>query len=130
MTWDCCTPTGLCQRGPGCPAGGACHSQAGCADTPCPGHPGTRVARVKASRPVPITLDKSATAPWPSQRISRVKQAGQWALAIVLTLIWALISTGVRDADEAAAAECAAPTARQAVNPDCYKHPTHWSTKA
>jgi hypothetical protein len=22
MSWDCCTPTGACQRGHGCPAGG------------------------------------------------------------------------------------------------------------
>lgn len=35
-----------CNRGPSCPAGGACHSMPGCQDTACPGHPGQRVARV------------------------------------------------------------------------------------
>lgn len=37
MTWNCCTPTGECQQGPGCPAGRK--------DT-CPGQPGAQAARV------------------------------------------------------------------------------------
>lgn len=46
--WSCCSPSGKCERGPGCPAGGACHSMLGCADTHCPGHPGgAKVAKVK-----------------------------------------------------------------------------------
>jgi hypothetical protein len=51
MSWDCCTPTGACQRGHGCPAGGACHSQPGCADTACPGHPGQVLAARKTATP-------------------------------------------------------------------------------
>jgi hypothetical protein len=47
MSWDCCTPTGACERGHGCPAGGACHGQAGCEDTRCPGHPGQVTGRHK-----------------------------------------------------------------------------------
>lgn len=46
MSWDCCAPSGTCQQGPGCPAGGACHQQSGCKDTACPGHPGAHAARV------------------------------------------------------------------------------------
>lgn len=50
--WSCCNPVGKCERGLGCPAGGACHSMPGCADTLCPGHPGSaRVAKVKRSYP-------------------------------------------------------------------------------
>ncbi len=46
--WSCCNPAGKCEQGPGCPAGGACHSMPGCADTQCPGHPGgAKVAKVK-----------------------------------------------------------------------------------
>jgi hypothetical protein len=45
MSWECCNLRGECQQGPGCPAGGACHGQAGCADTNCPGHPGRGHAR-------------------------------------------------------------------------------------
>lgn len=38
--WSCCNPAGQCERGHGCPAGGACHHRPDCADTHCPGHPG------------------------------------------------------------------------------------------
>jgi hypothetical protein len=38
---NCCNDFGRCARGPGCPAGGACHGLPGCQDTSCPGHPGT-----------------------------------------------------------------------------------------
>lgn len=46
--WSCCNPAGKCEQGPGCPAGGACYSMPGCADTQCPGHPGgAKVAKIK-----------------------------------------------------------------------------------
>lgn len=53
MTWNCCTPTGECQRGPGCPAGVLCTQSPGCTDTACPGHPGV------AARSMPPRVDLS-----------------------------------------------------------------------
>lgn len=60
--WSCCNPAGKCERGPGCPAGGACHSMPGCADTHCPGHPGgAKVAKVKRRYPAKSPLMANAS---------------------------------------------------------------------
>lgn len=133
MNWDCCTPDGRCQQAAGCPAGGACHGQPGCADAHCPGHPGQRVARIKASRPVQaprIDLDGTRAAPWPSARKATVKRVGEWLLALVLVVIWAMVSTAVRDADEAATDpdHCDQPTTAGAHS--ARKTCTHWSKQA
>lgn len=59
--WSCCNPAGQCERGHGCPAGGACHSMLGCNDIYCPGHPGAKVARIKRQYPCHAPLLASAS---------------------------------------------------------------------
>ena len=78
MSWDCCTPTGACQRGHGCPAG-MCTQSAGCADTACPGHPGKGAH--PASRNGTPRVDLSRV-----QLVARPKAAPERGLAVVVLI--------------------------------------------
>lgn len=100
MSWDCCTPTGACQQGPGCPAGGACHRQPGCKDTACPGHPGARVARVgkqhSALRNVMLDAGRAPAEPGPVQYILRrlLQILGLGAVFAIWLLVTAAADAG------------------------------------
>lgn len=70
-----------CNRGPGCPAGTACHSMPGCKDTACPGHPGAaRVARVGQRYQGPEPLRGS---PW-RRHLKELARAFLLLIAVML----------------------------------------------
>lgn len=83
-----------CNNGPGCPAGGGCHSMPGCKDTACPGHPGAKVAKVKASRP--SVKHKSAQYVQPIIR-RQLKHLAKWMLIAlaVMTIMPAVLSVAL-----------------------------------
>ncbi len=95
MSWDCCTPDGQCQQGPGCPAGIGCHGLPGCKDTACPGRPdGGRVACASKRPSVHrVMLDGGpAKAATPRPLLHIAKRVTQLAAVAALVLIWALVT--------------------------------------
>jgi len=96
MSWGCCTPDGRCQRAHGCPAGGACHSQPGCADTRCPGHPGPAKPQPGAHR-VDLRRVQLCAAPKRQADCSVIEQVvsgfakGLLILEAILGLIFVLL---------------------------------------
>lgn len=91
--WSCCNPAGKCDRGQGCPAGGACHAMPGCQDSHCPGHPGgARVARIKQRYPSHAPLVASASRTY-IKHLARVMLLF-FAVAIFCAAVVAAIPTG------------------------------------
>lgn len=109
MTWNCCTPTGECQRGHGCPAGVLCTQSPSCTDTACPGHPG------KAARTMPPQVDLS--------RVQLINQPGAAAakrhgLRALLALVAKRVPLGlVFGCAVLAAATCSTEPAPGVVHP-------------
>ena len=105
MTWGCCTPDGRCQRGHGCPAGGACHGHPGCADTNCPGHPGRGHARNGGAS---INLSRVQLVAGPQRRAHRsiwadllvaFAKGTTAALALIGLLCLGTLATGAEPTD-------------------------------
>jgi hypothetical protein len=90
MSWDCCTPTGTCQRGHGCPAG--------CCNNNCEQGrlcPARQLHRVQLDGP--HSKGRKATR---SVLAHLVKRAAQLVAVLAVLAIWAAASLATKDADD------------------------------
>lgn len=90
MTWDCCTPTGICQRGHGCPAG-CCNNNCDQGRT-CPAR---QLHRVQLDG----THSKGRKATG-SALAHLVKRVAQLVAVVAVVVIWAAASMATQEADD------------------------------